>query len=247
MSIIDAILAAVGKPTIQRAEGREFLALPPGWNTPSPRARQSPEPLAVASLTALVSYLIECPDGNDWPLFVHVVHPARVSVYAAIGHEDEGFVRHEFMRASPAANMFHFDTWLSPEHAIISLQANFIRTPTLNELVALLSNLKEEAVRETIDNGFAQQEVVTKGGIAMRERATVPNPIELQPYRTFYEIEQPKSSYVLRLRSRDDAKPEMALYEAEGGIWRQQAVTAIARWLHDELVKQGRPGIAIIA
>lgn len=54
----------------------------------------------------------------------------------------------------------------------------------------------------------------------------------LRPYRTFREVEQPASRFVLRLQSgQGDGMPKAALFEADGGAWRLTAIEAIARWL----------------
>jgi hypothetical protein len=85
-------------------------------------------------------------------------------------------------------------------------------------------------VRETVDDTVGQ-EVKTARGVVMSERTKVPNPVLLAPYRTFREVTQPESLFVLRLRSGDGDKPRCALFEADGGTWKLEAIQNVATWL----------------
>ena len=55
---------------------------------------------------------------------------------------------------------------------------------------------------------------------------------ELTPLRTFYEVEQPTSPFVLRFN--EDA--EAALFEGDGGAWQLRAVENIKNWLTAQLI-----------
>jgi len=71
---------------------------------------------------------------------------------------------------------------------------------------------------------------------APRSSGISSNPIRLRPYRTFREIEQPASLFVLRLqKGRDGELPRAALFEADGGQWKLEACQAIKHWLDMEL------------
>ncbi|MGC4432461.1 hypothetical protein ABWL48_20460, partial [Streptococcus suis] len=54
------------------------------------------------------------------------------------------------------------------------------------------------------------------------------------PYRTFAEVEQPASQFVFRI----DKQARMALFEADGKRWVQEAVGNIAAYLKAELADQ---------
>jgi hypothetical protein len=65
----------------------------------------------------------------------------------------------------------------------------------------------------------------------------------LSPYRTFRELNQPESAFIFRMRGGGEGKaPQCALFEADGGKWKLDAVQAIKLWLADFC-----PGIASIA
>jgi hypothetical protein len=67
--------------------------------------------------------------------------------------------------------------------------------------------------------------------------------VRLSPYRTFREIEQPRSEFLLRVRSgSSEGVVNAALFEADGGAWRHTAMTSIAEYIKKEL-----PEIKVIA
>lgn len=53
-------------------------------------------------------------------------------------------------------------------------------------------------------------------------------------YRTFMEIEQPESEFVFRAR-KADSLPHFALFEADGGAWRIEAMKRIKAYLEENL------------
>jgi len=72
---------------------------------------------------------------------------------------------------------------------------------------------------------------VRKGGACL-EAAAVPNPVMLAPYRTFPEVEQPASPFVLRLKQGPEGgRPSLALFEADGGKWQLEAVKRVRTYL----------------
>lgn len=73
-------------------------------------------------------------------------------------------------------------------------------------------------------------------GVAAKADAIVPNPVSLAPYRTFQEVEQPISQFVFRIGDR--GTPEFKLVEAEGGIWKTEAVRKIKDYLELVLSEQ---------
>ena len=73
-----------------------------------------------------------------------------------------------------------------------------------------------------------------KSGVASLAKATAPNPVTLRPYRTFTEVAQPSSQFVLRINK--DA--ELALFEADGGKWKLEAIKNIADYLKTGLEDQ---------
>ena len=73
-----------------------------------------------------------------------------------------------------------------------------------------------------------------KTGVASRGNAKVPNPVQLSPYRTFVEVEQPESKFVFRMRE----GARCGLFEADGGAWKLEAMNNIKEYLKEALAQE---------
>jgi hypothetical protein len=128
--------------------------------------------------------------------------------------------------------------WVS----IIFLPSCFVENNDKAKILKIVGNIKDKAVRQYGDDGITQQ-VTAKTGLALVEDVPVPNPVMLAPFRTFMEVEQPESKFVFRMKRGDDG-PECALFEADGGAWKLEAMKRIKAYLQAEL---DGTGIAIIS
>ena len=133
-----------------------------------------------------------------------------------------------------------FERRMDVELFIIQLQSMFVKTAERDNLLKFLGSLKAGFSKEMNDNGVSQI-VTAKTGITTVGEVAVPNPVKLQPYRTFSEIEQPASDFVFRIHGGHD-EPTCALYEADGGAWKMEAIQRIAAWVKEKL-----PGVMVIA
>lgn len=70
-----------------------------------------------------------------------------------------------------------------------------------------------------------------RAGVTLKGREAVDNPFVLAPYRTFPEVTQPSSPYILRIRDVQNSLPTAMLVEADVGAWRLAAVQNIKSWL----------------
>ena len=113
---------------------------------------------------------------------------------------------------------------------IIALKSKFVETEELLNVVQLLGNITNEQSAQTLDDGFTQN-VVVKKGIALKENKNIKPIVKLIPYRTFLEVGQPESEFLLRLHDGNT----VALYEADGGAWKLEARRKIADYLRREL------------
>jgi len=126
---------------------------------------------------------------------------------------------------------FKFGVFYPLETFNVSLQALFVPDDSVASILRVIGTVKESAVRETSDDGVTQA-VSAQRGVHLRTDVEIPNPVTLRPYRTFREIEQPASRFVLRLKSGvGESLPTAALFEADGGAWRLTAIEAISRYL----------------
>lgn len=129
---------------------------------------------------------------------------------------------------------FSFDARMKTEDFIIGLQANFQDHNHRKELLKLVGTMRAEKIRSYHDDGVTQT-VATKSGVALIEESDCPNPVTLNPYRTFREVgTQPPSEFVFRVHQREDELPLCALYEADGGEWKLDAMRLISEYIEGQ-------------
>lgn len=78
-----------------------------------------------------------------------------------------------------------------------------------------------------------------KQGVASKAEAIVPSPCVLKPFRTFPEVEQPASKFIFRMRDGMRDTVEAALFEADGGAWKNEARANISTYLCEQLKETG--------
>lgn len=191
----------------------------------------APSRLVVHSLTAIVDYCNhELKEGKNY--IVHVESPYRVNVYSRLS--EDGRERENYLQAQLAGEIFNFDAYHDVENFVISLQSMFVQTDVTAKILSVVGNMTSETKLQTHDDGVTQ-DVTVKKGIQKEGWETIENPVNLAPYRTFTEVKQPSSNFVLRI------KPDShrcALFEADGGAWKNEAIQNIAGLLSDELKAQ---------
>lgn len=230
-------------PKVLSAMGLERIIAPPGWTDQTPDDRPTEE-LKVGTLTGLADFIREDVDGLDaTEILLHVRTATGVELLSNLVDMNRGRTRHTYMAAgAPIRSGNAFNRFHDAESFAIWLQTGFVSTPALEELRAILVSIRENDVCETADDGVSQ-EVKTARGVAFVDRTKVPNPVALRPYRTFREIEQPESLFVMRLmRNPDGTKPQCALFEADGGVWELEAIRSIKKWL-----VENTSGVSIVA
>ena len=202
-----------------------------------------PNALELSSLAGLVDFCKsdEGVSAIGEGAFLHIESYDAVSFLSK--NQGEWLQRSMFARAT--CNLFEpfkFNGFHQHEDFIIMLQSRFIQTETTKALLQLVGNIQDEAVKTMVDDGVSQ-EVKTRRGISMVEAIKLPNPVSLMPFRTFLEVSQPESDFVLRLQGSAQGKmPSIALFEADGGMWKQMAVARIKEYLHEAL-----PDVQVIA
>lgn len=128
---------------------------------------------------------------------------------------------------------FPFDRFLPQDEFIIKLHSLFQKKEgdDFEYVSALVSKIKQADSANTEDDGITQNIIVKKGvSGALVGKENVKPIVRLSPYRTFREIEQPESQFLLRITT-EGGLPYVALFEADGCQWRNEARTAIAEFL----------------
>ena len=117
---------------------------------------------------------------------------------------------------------------------MIYLQSMFIQDDTARQILKVVGNLTQGSETNVADDGITQR-VTAKAGVARVAVVDLPNPVALCPYRTFLDIHQPASEFVLRIKADKDEGPRCALFEADGGAWRFTALEHIKSYMADNL------------
>lgn len=189
--------------------------------------------LEVHTLTGIKDYLVGNPDALDTDsIIVQVTNHLSVEVFSSLGVP--WMDRHDHITAKINPKVFPFGNFLSTEEMIIALQTYFVQTETAAKLMKVVGNIADDTSVRTLDDGISQ-EVTAKAGIARLADVHLPNPIVLQPYRTFLEVEQPESKFIFRMRKKEGSLPVCALFEADGGNWQLEAIKRVRDWLRVNL------------
>ena len=186
------------------------------------------ETLGVSNLTSVIDFLKANIDQVETRLLIQVVSPREVRVLTPL-EEDRN--REEILRAvAILPDNIYYDRFIDTERFNIMLQSGFADNDDKKLLLKFTGLIQEEAVKKTGDDGVSQA-VTIKTGVATVGDAVVPNPVIWAPYRTFPEIEQVESKFIFRMQE----GPNAALYEADGGAWKNEAMRRIKEYLVNNL------------
>lgn len=192
------------------------------------------ESLKTQTLTSIVDYINNGVDDiSRENLLIHILDEHNVMIRSKLLKLRD---RENYIYASAQVPCIQFGRYMDLESFNIMLQSQFIRTETVEKLLKLVGNITDETVMNASDDGVTQKVTVRKG-IVQIGKETVPNPVVLQPYRTFSEAEQPESSFVYRFKS-DESGIYCALFEGDGGAWKSQAIQNIKKYLEDNIERK---------
>jgi hypothetical protein len=188
---------------------------------------------AIKTLSGLVM-LLKADECKAWPM-MYVMVAAPDSVYVTTAPREDSS-RAMLFKAQAVLPQIVYGQFIDQESMLIMLRSRFVQTDGCTALISLLGSIKEKAVKQTNDDGISQS-VVAKTGIGTVGLTPV-EPIQtLKPYRTFLEVDQPKSEFLFRLKggAQDGMPPSMAIFDADGGAWRNAATESIAAYMRDAL------------
>ncbi|WP_144499274.1 hypothetical protein [Bacillus sp. FDAARGOS_235] len=189
----------------------------------------TPAEVVVRSLSGLVGYVKSEFDTAE-SLMIHIENPTTVSCFTAVNGDK---ARSTYIQAQASIPRFNFGSFHDREEFNIALQSGFVQNEHRDIVLQVVGTITEEAVKDFGDDGVSQV-VTAKVGVASRGTVKIPNPVELSPYRTFVEVEQPESKFVFRMRE----GARCGLFEADGGAWKLKAMNNIKEYLNKELAQE---------
>ena len=228
---IDRLLS-LAQPDSIEVDGRSFVT--ENVNEVKPKVIT---PLVIHSLQGLVDYLTDCKD--DGNKMIQVVDPTRVIVMDTTADPVHRH-REYFAEAKLIQSGFPFGQYIPQEDMIVALHTQFRQSANRDKLLRICAGLIVKAEVQTTDDGLSQR-VQAQVGVTRVQEVDIENPVMLQPIRTFTEVEQPEAPYVVRIKGGEKIAPTVAIYEADGGQWKNAAIANIRTWLSAKL-----PGMKII-
>lgn len=229
------------KERVVKIGGSNFVIDEAGhYDRIKPRVYNAKDPLIIKTLTGLVDYIKSNLERKEAKLLLHIEKPDEVSLMGLLAEDGS---REYLASAQAIVPRFNFDYYLDIEEFNVALQSVFAPTADRDILLKVVGNLKEDNVKTTGDDGISQA-VTIKTGVATAADVKVPNPVTLAPYRTFIEVKQPESKFIFRMKD----GPRGAIFEADGGAWRNQAILNIKTFLEEQLTNEIASGkITILA
>jgi len=221
------------RPQIVGVGGRDYATkqLHPILD-PQPRA------LGLSTLSGLVAYCRRNPDGFDLDSGIFALVKSECEVVLQGGtyglfHQRDTHAT--VLHSEPSA--FKPNTFYALEDFLVILNTAFVLDETVQVLTKLFGNVRAEDVTSWNDDGITQA-VMSRRGIALVESVPIPNLVPLRPYRTFRDIDQPESLFLVRAKQKDLSPPAVALFESGGEQWRFTAMDFIAEYLTKHLPEE---------
>lgn len=197
-----------------------------------------PARISVSSLDSIVQLVChELDMFTNLPVFIRAEDARAVSVFTTY---DDVMARDNLYRAECDVPGFR-DGFREYEAAIIELRSRFVPGPGVDYLLDLLSRISKDNGVTTSDNGVSQT-VEARQGVSLKTMVAVKPRVALRPYRTFLEVEQPESEFLLRL----DDNGNVGLFEADGGMWRQTAKASILAYFEARLSDEIKAGKVVV-
>lgn len=196
----------------------------------SPIVTRAEDELRLNTLTGLVAYVKANLERKNQSFYLQIYDEKTVLLKGLL---DSDGGRESLVIANAIVPRFDYDRYLDVEELTVAFQSKFTKTDDRDTLLKVVGNVKEENIRKTGDNGVSQA-VTIQTGIASADDVLVPNPVTLAPYRTFLEVEQPASDFIFRMKD----GPRGAIFEADGGAWRNKAIVNVREYLQTELAEE---------
>lgn len=188
-------------------------------------------PLQTSSLLGLVQYLVVNVDELPLDDLLIEVSSTHASLFSTLPTVTNDRRRECYIQAVAPERKHPWGLFMDQDRFLIWLLSGFVRDDHLLALAELAKVASSEQTVESRDSGVSQTLTVRRGAKLAVE--TVEPIRTLQPYRTFAEVDEPQSHFLLRVK--DSAPPQFALFTADGDAWQLEAARLVASYLRRAL------------
>lgn len=213
-------------PVITEIDGNTYSDKPLNRISYVPYAKT----IGMKTLTSLVEYIKANIDSMSERMIVHVISPTEVHLYSSL---DADRKREYLVEVNAELPDFRFGSFIDHENFVIALQSKFVPNEDRDLVLKFAGTVEDGTVAEYGDDGVTQKATIKTGVASKAADAVVPNPVNLIPYRTFLEVQQPASDFIFRMKS--SCGVQCAIFEADGGAWKNEAMSRIKNYLALEL------------
>lgn len=200
-----------------------------------------PDTLSLNSLDALVKLVKTEASEMDTPLYITIPDHMTVRCFGQPSADERYFRQVYYEAHATDVPGWGEKNTLGFEEAQIALRTRFQETQDTLYAMKLLSDITCGAKITYNDNGVATS-VVTRKGIDLQANESIRPIVKLRPYRTFQEVEQPESIFLIRISERG-----ISFIEADGGMWKLSARETIKKFLEERLQQEVSEGSVVIA
>lgn len=217
-------------PHLFQSGGRDFLADGTDYREVIPELDMV-QNIDLNSLDALVQF-VKTEAAKRQPVYITIPDHKTVECFT---HPKEEFrMQREYLYVAHATDVPGWGEKVSLpfEEALIALRTRVQASQDTDYALKLLSDITTGSKVTFNDNGVATS-VVTKRGIDLQSNTAIRPIIKLRPYRTFQEVTQPESQFLIRLSERS-----ITFIEADGGMWKLEARNMVKAYLENALKEE---------
>lgn len=232
----------MSKPVIQVIEGRTFSVNTDGGASEVRPQLDLADTLPLTSLDALVKMIkTETVNMYTGPFYIMIPDHMTVRCFAQPKEELRNLRQVFYEVSATDVPGWEAEAQLGFEAAQIAMRTRFQETPDTTYALKLLSEISNGAKITFSDNGIATS-VVTQKGVSLQSNEAIRPIVTLKPYRTFQEVDQPASQFLIRINERG-----ISFIEADGGMWKLAARKTIKSFLEEALATEVESGLVAVA
>lgn len=237
---IEKIQEMAAKPNLVTIDGHDYIMDKEGGFCEIKPELEYPDLITLNSLDALIQFVKrEALVAND-VVFITIPNHETVCCFTEPIRELRSNRVYLYTAKATDVPGWASEVKMGFEEAMIALRTRFSPTPDTDYALRLLSSITTGGKVTFNDNGVATS-IVTQKGIALQENTEIRPIVRLSPYRTFQEVLQPESQFLIRVSER-----AITIVEADGGMWKLQARRNIMQFLAVALEAEIQSGKVVL-